>query len=311
MSQTLHLHGVIPAHLSPFREDYSLDDEELRRHIRALSAVDGVDAIISNGHAGEVTSLTDGEYVHVIEVAKEVVGKDYPIISGVVEQNAQKAAERAKLAQQAGADAVLLFPPNLFHLGATNTSELPYRFVAGVAERTDISIVLFQFSVQSKMAYTTQTLVRMVENIPSIVGVKEGTDDMQYYEDNFRALRSCARQVSILCTNNTKLLPSLAIGGDGIISGSGSVIAAYLAKLFHSVEQNDLFAARQIYEKMYPLMRVFYANPVIDMHNRMKVALKCLGLQKRAVSRDPLLPIAPEEEARIRQALIQSGLLHV
>lgn len=309
MNQTLHLRGVIPAHLSPFREDYSLDDEDLRRHIRALAKVDGVDAIISNGHAGEVTSLTDGEYSHVIEIAKEVVGKEYPIISGVVEQTAQKAAERAKIAQSAGADAILLFPPNLFNLGASDTLELPYRFVADVAERTDIPLVVFQFSKQSRVAYTTETLVRMVENIPSIVGIKEGTDEMQHYEDNFRALRACKHQVSILCTNNTKLLPSLAIGGDGIISGSGSVIAAYLSELFRSVENNDLFAAREVYQKMYPLMRVFYANPLIDMHNRMKVALKCLGLQKTAISRRPLLPIGPEEETHIRQALIQSGML--
>ncbi len=309
MNQELKLYGVVPAHLSPFREDYSLDDGELRRHIKALAEVDGVNAIISNGHAGEVTSLTDSEYSHVIETAKDVVGKDYPIISGVVEQNAQKAAWRARMAKDAGADAILLFPPNLFNLGAANTSEMPYRFVASVAEKIDIPIVVFQFSIQSKIAYTTDTLVRIVENIPSVVAIKEGTDDLQRYEENFRALRACSRQVSILCTNNTKLLPSLAVGGDGIISGSGSVISEFLSQLFKAVESNDLFSAREVYAKMFPLMQVFYANPVIDMHNRMKVALKLLGLQKYAVSRDPLLPIRAEEEERIRQALLQSGMM--
>ena len=147
MGKEIKLHGIIPAHLSPFREDYSLDDGELRRHIKALAEIDGVDAIISNGHAGEVTALTDAEYVHVIETAKDVVGKGYPIISGVVEQTAEKAAERARMAQSAGADAILLFPPSLFNLGACVTSEMPYRFVAGVAEKTDIPIVVsFRYS---------------------------------------------------------------------------------------------------------------------------------------------------------------------
>ncbi|MBQ3095555.1 MAG: dihydrodipicolinate synthase family protein [Clostridia bacterium] len=305
----LKLRGVVPAHLSPFREDFSLDADELRRHIRTLADVDGVDAIISNGHAGEVTALSDAEYVQVIEIAKDTVGADYPIISGVVEQTAEKAAWRANVAKAAGADAILLFPPNLFNLGASNTSELPYRFVSTVAEKADIPIVLFQFSVQSRIAYTTDTLVRMVENIPSIVAIKEGTDEMQRYEDNVRALRACKNQVSILCTNNTKLLPSLAIGGDGIISGSGSVISPLLSELFRHVENNDLFSARAVYERMYPLMRVFYADPVIDMHNRMKVALKLLGLQKRAISRDPMILISPEEEERIRQALVEANLL--
>ena len=309
MENSIRLRGIIPAHLSPFREDYTLDEEELRKHIRTLADIDGVNAIISNGHAGEVEALSDKEYVRTIEIAKETVGPNFPIISGVVEGTAYKAAEKAKIAKAAGADAILLFPPHLFSWGACATSELPYRFVAGVAEKVDIPIVVFQFALQSKIAYTTDTLVRIVENVPSVIGIKEGTDDLERYEDNYRALRACNHQVSILCTNNTKLLPSLAIGADGIISGSGSVMAAMHAELFKCIENNDLFGARAVYEKMYPLVRVFYANPTIDMHNRMKVALKLLGLWKYAVPRDPMIRISAEEEMRIKEALIKSGML--
>ena len=310
MNQAFKPRGIIPAHITPFREDFSLDETELRRHISHLAGVDGVNAIISNGHAGEVTALTDGEYIRVIEVAKDEAGKDFPIISGVVCETAKAAAEKARIAQRAGADGILLFPPNVFGLGGTVTSDLPRRFVSTVAEKADIPIVLFQFSVESKMAYTTDTLVSLVEDIPSIVAIKEGSDDLQRYEENLRALRRCENQVSILCTNNTKLLPSLAVGGDGIISGSGSVIAELLAQLFHGIENNDLFAAREVYQKMFPLMQVFYRTPLLDMHNRMKAALKLLGRQKRAVVREPLAPIGPEEQERIRQALVESGLLN-
>ena len=310
MNQRLNLHGIIPAHISPFREDYSLDQQELRRHIRDLAGVEGVHGIISNGHAGEVTALSSQEYVEILEIAKEEAGADIPIISGVVSETAADAAEQARIAQKAGADAILLFPPNMFRSGGVLTSELPYRFVSTVADRVDIPIVLFQFAVESNCAYTTDTLVRLVETIPSIVAIKEGSNDMQRYEENVRALRQCSNQVSILCTNNTKLLPSLAIDGDGIISGSGCVISDLLSKLFYAVKRNDLFAAREVYAQMFPLMQVFYAQPLLDMHTRMKVALKMLGRQKYAVAREPLAQIGEEEQARIRSALIKSGLLN-
>lgn len=305
----LNLRGVIPAHLSPFREDYVLDEEQLRQHIRDLIGVKGVNAVISNGHAGEVTTLSDAEYIRVVEVAKEEAGSDCPIISGVVSETANAAIQRGKMAKAAGADALLLFPPNMFGSGGNLTSDMPYRFVSDVAEGVDLPIIIFQFSVESHMAYSTQTLVKLVEEIPSVVAIKEGSNDLQRYEENLRALRSCGRRISILCTNNTKLLPSLAIGGDGIISGSGSVISELLVQLWAAVEDNDLFQAREVYARMFPLMQVFYASPLLDMHNRMKVALQLLGRQKYAVPRPPLIPIVPQEREEIRRALMEAKLL--
>ena len=304
-----NLRGVIPAHLTPFLDDYSLDEVELTRHIRTLAAINGVNGIISNGHAGEVTSLSTKEYTRVLEIAKKETAGNIPIISGVLADTPDSAITQGKLAQQAGADGLLLFPPNLFNLGATCSWEIPYRFVASVADHVDLPIILFQFSLESRCAYTTETLVRLVENIPNIVAIKEGTNDLQRYEENFRALRMCSNHVSILCTNNTKLLPSLAIGGDGIISGSGSVIANLLVELWNAIETNNLFQAREVYAQMFPVMQVFYASPLLNMHSRMKVALKLMGLQNSAVSRPPLLPIDPEEQERIAVALRKSGLL--
>ena len=55
------------------------------------------------------------------------------------------------------------------------------------------------------------------------------------------------------------------------------------------------------------LARVFYAEPWVDMHNRMKEALVLLGRQKRAVVRPPLTKIDDAEIARIRQALVEVG----
>ena len=75
------------------------------------------------------------------------------------------------------------------------------------------------------------------------------------------------------------------------------------------MQANDLAEARRLNDRIYPTARVFYADPFIDMHNRMKEALVLLGKLPRAVVRPPLVKISDAEIARIRNALIEAGLL--
>jgi 4-hydroxy-tetrahydrodipicolinate synthase len=87
------------------------------------------------------------------------------------------------------------------------------------------------------------------------------------------------------------------------------VIPDLQAQLFHAVKANDLAEARRLNDRIYPLARVFYADPWADMHNRMKEALVLLGRLPRAVVRPPLVKLADAEIDRIRAALAEAGLL--
>ena len=82
------------------------------------------------------------------------------------------------------------------------------------------------------------------------------------------------------------------------------------AALFQAVKNNNLAEARRVNDRIYPLARVFYAEPWADMHNRMKEALVLLGRLPRAVVRPPLVKLADVEIERIRAALAEAGLLH-
>jgi 4-hydroxy-tetrahydrodipicolinate synthase len=104
-------------------------------------------------------------------------------------------------------------------------------------------------------------------------------------------------------------LSSLVLGCDGLLSGSGSVIADLQSALFRAVQGSDLAEARRLNDRIEPLARVFYSEPWVDMHNRMKEALVLLGRLPRAVVRPPLVKLESAEIARIRQALVDAGLL--
>jgi 4-hydroxy-tetrahydrodipicolinate synthase len=124
-----------------------------------------------------------------------------------------------------------------------------------------------------------------------------------------RELQSRQPPVNVLTTHSAWLLSSLVLGCNGLLSGSGSVIADLQVALFRAVQADDLTEARRLNDGIYPLVRVFYADPWVGMHNRMKEALMLLGRLPRAVVRPPLVKLAQAEIDRIHVALVKAELL--
>ncbi|HKZ02725.1 MAG TPA: dihydrodipicolinate synthase family protein, partial [Pyrinomonadaceae bacterium] len=129
------------------------------------------------------------------------------------------------------------------------------------------------------------------------------------YERNLRALRGTGRSVAMLSSYTMSLFASYVLGADGSISGMGSVTADLHVQLYAAVRRGDVETARRLNDRLDPLVRVFYAPPFVDMHNRMKEALALLGRIDKAVVRPPLQRIGEPEREQIRQALVQSGLM--
>jgi 4-hydroxy-tetrahydrodipicolinate synthase len=154
-----------------------------------------------------------------------------------------------------------------------------------------------------------ETLLKLVEEVPSIRAIKDWSGNVPQHEMHVRELQSRQPPVNVLTTHSAWLLSSLVLGCNGVLSGSGSVIADLQAALFRAVQANDLAEARRLNDRIYPLARVFYADPWADMHNRMKEALVLLGRLPRAVVRPPLVKLARAEVDRIHVALVKAGLL--
>jgi 4-hydroxy-tetrahydrodipicolinate synthase len=113
----------------------------------------------------------------------------------------------------------------------------------------------------------------------------------------------------MLSSFTMSLMATFLLGADGAISGMGSVAADLQAELLEACAKGDLDGARRINDQLDPLVRVFYAPPFVDMHNRMKEALVLLGRIPAAHVRPPLTTVSPAEREAIRRALAGSGLL--
>lgn len=306
MANELKFSGMIPANLLPFKPDFSIHELDYRRHLAWLASVPGVTGIVCNGHAAEVSSLTRDERRRALAIAVDEVGSRLPLISGIYTDNTLEAVELAKDVKEEGGSGILVFPPSLFMWGAQLRPEMVYRHFAMIADAVDIPIVIFQYPPDSGIGYSTDTLVRLTE-IPNVVAYKDWSDIVSF-ERNLRSVRATGRPVAVLSTLTMSLFATFVLGADGAISGMGSVAADLQAELFINVQKGDLAAARKVNDCLAPLIRVFYAQPLLDMHNRMKEALAILGRISEAVVRPPLQPIQEPEREKIRVAIKQAGL---
>ena len=178
-----------------------------------------------------------------------------------------------------------------------------------IADACDLPLIAFQYPLATGQGYPKDTLLKLCDEIPTLRAIKDWSNNVPQHEWHVRTLQALPRPVNVLSTHSAWLFSSLVLGCNGLLSGSGSVIADLQARLFRAVKDNDLAEAKRLNDRIDPLARVFYADPAVDMHNRMKEALVLLGKLPRAVVRPPLVKITSEEIDRIRLALVTAGLL--
>jgi len=307
MNDGYRFSGCIPANLLPFTADLAIDVAAYKKHLRWLADTKGVTAIVANGHAAEVSSLSREERKRTLALALEEVGAKVPIIAGVYSDGTHEAIELARDAKAAGASGLLIFPPTIFMWGAQVKPDMVLRHFAMLADGVDLPLIVFEYPPSSGIGYAPETLTELCK-IPAVVGVKDWSNDIVAYEKNLRALRASGRPVAMLSSFTMSLMASFCLGADGCISGMGSVAADLQAELLAAVKAGDLAGAHRVNERLTPLVNVFYAPPFVDMHNRMKEALALLGRIPAAHVRPPLTPVSDDERHQIRLALRTAGL---
>lgn len=300
--------GVIPATLLALNEDMSIDERQTRKHLRDCALVDGVSAVTVNGHASEVHACSFPEQQQILAASMAEVGDRIPVINGIYTDGSIEAARLAAMADKEGASALLVFPPNSMAMGGHLRPDMAIAHYRRIADATDLPIIAFQYPMASHLGYAFDTLLALFDKVPSIAAIKDWSNDAMLHEKHIRTFQTLPRPVNVLTTHSSWLMASLALGCNGLLSGSGSVIADLQVALFRAVQAGDLKAAQAVNDRIYPLSQAFYAPPFLDMHNRMKEALVLLGRIDKAVVRPPLMKIGDAEIERIRSALDQAGI---
>lgn len=300
--------GIYPSIVCPLDSSYAIDEQALAEHVEAVTAPDGIVGVLANGHAGENFVLSRDEKRRVIEITRRVLSDGRLIVAGINAESSLDAAAEARDAAAAGADAVMVFPPNSWAL--SQDDRVAHNHHCYIAEATDLPLMLFQGSVNAgQIAYTPKVLADLVR-LPNVVGIKEGSWETSAYEANRRLVKEIAPHVAVMASGDEHLLTSYVLGSEGSLVSLAVVIPETIVALDRAVRAGDLGAARTAHEVVYPLAKAIYGtSPGSHATARLKTCLRLLGRLEADHVRPPMQRMSEDEEAMLRQALAQARLI--
>jgi 4-hydroxy-tetrahydrodipicolinate synthase len=298
---TDRLQGIHAATIVPMRADYSIDEDGLRAHLSSVLAVPGIHGLLLNGHAGENFVLSSAEKCRVVEIAREVAPETL-IVTGVNQESSLEAAREAVALEAAGADGLLIFPPNSWALGHDEACILMHHAV--VRDATRLPLMLYGAPVGAgAMAYSREILSRLAEE-PRIVAIKDGSWEVAAYEENRRLLLSLRPDFQVLGSGDEHLLTSYLIGSAGSQVSLAAVVPELVVALWDASEAGDWATARRLHDRIYPLATAIYRDaPGGRATARLKTCLKLLGRLDDDTLRPPQIPTTPAEIDTLRRAL--------
>ena len=302
--------GIIPAIACPFTADHRIDEPALRKLASWLAGHDDVVAVMTNGHTGEVFSLTPSERATVTRVVADELRGRLPVISSIVCEGFADAAEHSRLARDAGAVALDVMPPHHWlRFGCTPRHALAY-FDAIHRAAPDLDLVCHVYPAWTRAAYPSELLADLAR-LPYVQAFKVGQRDMNKYARDIAAIRDADTSKSILTCHDEYLLASMVQGVDGALVGFATFIPSLIGDLWSAVKAGDLKRAMAVQAVITPLKDAVYGagEPTGEAHARMKAGMVLAGVLDQGTVRPPTEAPGAHEMNALRAAVAQAGLL--
>ena len=310
MASIANYRGIIPAISCPFTPDHRIDEPALRKLASWLADHDGVVAVMTNGHTGEVFSLTPAERAQVTRIVADELRGRLQVISSLVCEGIADAAEQARMAREAGAAALdVMSPHHWLRFGFTSGHALQY-FQAIHQAAPDLDLVCHVYPAWTRAAYSSQLLADLAR-LPYVQAFKVGQRDMNKYARDIQAMREANPGKAILTCHDEYLLASMVQGVDGALVGFATFIPQLIIDLWEAVKAGDLRRAQAVQAVITPLKDAVYGGgePTGEAHARMKMGMYLAGVLDDATVRPPTESPDEQEVQALRAALQQAGLL--
>lgn len=288
--------GAFTALITPFR--HGEVDEERYRALIEWQIEQGIGGLVPCGTTGESATLSHEEHGRVIAICVDQVKGRVPVLAGAGSNNTREAIELTRYAKEAGADGALLITP---YYNKPTQEGLIAHFQA-IAAAVSMPFVVYNVPGRTGVNLLPATLARLRREIPDVIGVKEATGNLTQISE---VLEYCGRDFIVLSGDDFTVLPTLAIGGRGVISVASNIVPAKMAEMCRAFASGDVSRAQALHYEMSPLCRAMFleTNPI-----PVKTALAMLGRIDLEL-RLPLTPLAAKNETALREALAEAGLL--
>lgn len=284
--------------ITPFHDDFSVDEDGLRRLVDYLIEEQKADSLVPCGTTGESPTLSHAEHHRVIELVIEATAGRVPVIAGTGSNSTQEAIEMTKHAEQAGATASLQVCP---YYNKPEQAGLIAHFEA-IAKNTSLPLILYNIPGRTGRLIEAKTLVRLAQ-IDNIVGVKDAAANINQTMALLAATRQMDEKFYVLCGEDALTFSSLCLGGDGAIAAVAHVIGKELHEMMQAFARGDYKAAQDIHFRTLDIVNDLFieTNPV-----PIKTAMEMMG-QPAGKLRLPLTPMRVENREVLRKTLQQLG----
>jgi 4-hydroxy-tetrahydrodipicolinate synthase len=288
--------GSLVAMVTPFN-DGRVDEAKLRELVE-FHVANGTDGLVPCGTTGESPTLTHEEHKRVVEIVIQQARDRIPVVAGTGSNSTAEAIELTHHAAQAGAAGALLVTP---YYNRPTQQGLYAHFRAIAQAVPDLPLIVYNIQGRTAVNVETETLARLAE-IPNIVGVKEASGSL---DQMTAVILACRSDFTVLSGDDNLTLPLMSVGGRGVISVVANFLAREVADVTHAALEGDWKRARDLHLKLYPVCKAMFieTNPI-----PVKEAMAMLGMI-RAEWRLPMCAMTPANREKLRQALVQAGVL--
>ncbi|WP_085524311.1 4-hydroxy-tetrahydrodipicolinate synthase [Tuberibacillus sp. Marseille-P3662] len=282
--------NVLTAMVTPFDQDGNIDYGKTENLINHLIA-NGTDALVVAGTTGESPTLSKEEKLSLLQFVMKTVKKRIPVIAGTGSNNTQASIELTKQAETIGVDGIMLVTPYY----NKPSQEGMFQHFKTVAEATTLPVMLYNIPGRSAVGMTAETIIRLSQ-INNIVSVKEASGDL---DQMTKIIHETDASFTLYSGEDSLTLPTLAIGGDGIISVASHVIGNDMQEMVRSYLRGEPQNAAAIHQSILPIMKSLFMAP---SPAPVKEALKLSGVDVGSV-RLPLMPLDQEEKQSLEHTL--------
>lgn len=247
--------GCGTALVTPFKEDGSIDFEELKKLIE-FQILEGADSLIICGTTGESATLSTDEKKEVIKFAVQTAKKKIPIIAGTGGNNTKTCIQLSQYAQSVGADALLLVTP---YYNKTTQAGLISHFKA-IAENTNLPIILYNVPSRTGINIDPLTCLEL-SKIDNIVAIKEASSNISQIA---KIASLCKDNLTIYSGNDDQTIPILSLGGLGVISVLSNLYPKYVHDMVYDYFSGNIKRATSLQLQALDLIDSLFCevNPI-------------------------------------------------
>ncbi len=289
--------GCGTALVTPFRRDGGVD--ELALHALANWQIEsGIDFLVPCGTTGEASTLSEAEWLRVVDVVVATAAGRVPVFAGCTHNATHEAVARTrKLSRIHGLSGILSANPYYNRPG----QEGQYQHFRAIAQATELPVLLYNIPSRTGANLEPATILRLAE-LRNVIGVKESSGNMTQITE---LITTAPRNFKVFAGDDGLALPVLSLGGAGLISVASNVIPGQMSRMVRAALENNWVDARRTNRQFFRLMQANFweASPA-----PVKAILQMLG-RGEDVLRLPMVPVSDATRRKLERMVGELGML--